>query len=248
MARSSHLACCTHPDSHWCWENYLNCSSAVIQSSLPILNPCVSNWQSPFNNDLVFFFNPSLLMCNHRAGISMLIAWNCITQVWKRLLALPACVCSPPLLSDVVAPVLLWGPRTLRPFPIFFPLPDSPVMCTKPSPPASRLFLSWEISLTTAPSQTINAHYPPCSTAPCAIFTCCVMICRSGPCAVRHMLIFIYSFIFSLQPPYKKNSFLFLFLMIKVTSSRAGQQNDWVTDLQDVFSKGRRSMKDRRGS
>lgn len=126
MVRSSHLACCTHPDSHLCWENYLNCSSAVIQSSLPILNPCVSNWQSPFDNNLVFFFNPSLLMCNHRAGISMLIAWNCITQVWKALLALPACVCSPPLLSDVVAPVLLWGVSNPSPISCLFSPPWQP--------------------------------------------------------------------------------------------------------------------------
>lgn len=63
-------------------------------------------------------------MGNHRAGISMLMGWSCITQVWKTLMAPPACVCSPPLLSDTVAPVFLWG--VSKPSPISCLSPDHP--------------------------------------------------------------------------------------------------------------------------
>lgn len=187
-------------------------------------------------------------MCNHRAGISMLIAWNCITQVWKTLLALPACVCSPPLLSDVVAPVLLWGVSNPSPISCLFSPPWQPCDVHKAFSPCLPLI----------PQLGNQPYYSSVTNNQRSLST-------MQHCALRHFYLlchdvqvwslccpdtcwFLFIHLFSACAPYNKNSFLFLFLMIKVTSSRAGQQNDWVTDLQDVFSKGRRSMKDMRGS
>lgn len=51
----------------------------------------------------------------------MLIDWNCITQVWKVLLALLTRICSLPLLSNVVALDFLWGVSNPLPISSLFP-------------------------------------------------------------------------------------------------------------------------------
>lgn len=124
--------------------------------------------------------------------------------------------------------------RSVEPFAHFlsFFLCLTALWCAQSSPPSSRLFLSWEISLTTAPSQTISAHYPQSSTAPSDIFTCCTMMHRSRPCAIRHVLIFIYLIILSLRTIWQKNS---LYLM-----RQGSKRTEWQTFRMYFQKEGRR--------
>lgn len=184
----------------------LCCHSALASNPESLY---VSDWQCPFNNNLIFYFPPSLLMCNHRAGISMLIAWNCITQVWKTLLALPACVCSPPLLSDAVAPVFLWGVSNPSPIScLFFPTwQPCNAQSLLPLPPAySSAGKSALLQLLHKQSALI-IH---CAALRPAPFLPAVSWCAGLVPVLSDTCWFLFINLFSACAPYNKNSFLFL--------------------------------------
>lgn len=115
----------------------------------------------PFNTSHVFFCSTPQIY-NTRMHISMQIGLYCITKYLNYSDHHSSCISHLKLNSEVDA--LVYFRKAVKPWAHSVSFADNPVMCT------NRPFLSWGISLTTVPSQTISTHCPLHSTTFCPIY------------------------------------------------------------------------------